>query len=1235
MVFFSFIFVFINASSIAQEKITPIFPQENSDLIFTEGEEAVSTNFNKEPILNYGCSGLRTLQLSRTKGLQAGAPFYAEYVIYVEEGGTFEFWYGGTPPAPSDELLPSYTSPFRYQIDNGEPVSVYREDTEVAGEYTPSYYWVKAGELDLDGGEHLIRFEVTEKRRYDGRYYFYLDNFFLVRIKEGKRMVHPPLPEVFPEDLSDRSKDTHFLPIEDYIIKIRENPEDIESYIEISLVYSLLSDYLNAIKYLKRALILDKNNPRVLLLMAKNMIWKGDIQDGLYIYGELLKHNPDRLDIWMEAGKVAAWTGSYWDSLQFYKNGLKEFEDNLALLVNRGITYLWMGDTRKAEESFDQAYAIARDDVEKLLKLASIYEINGYPDRAITVYETAKNKFPSYLILYMRLVSLYISTGKEEQAEELYSEIEKTFIESEKLTRIVSIFQKKQSLKEEVIQSYKERLEESPDDLGLREILAQTYFWNNMHDRAIEEYHNILITHAFNAFSELQVDAMDVQSVLDRVKLCQWYFESLPAVLEREKEELADVLEFYKKARENQETYQAKVKEALEKGEEPPAYEGESPAFALAEAENNLENILSKINGEIEKAEEIINRYQVEIESEMESFISEEKIKRENFQAVVEEKGWKWDRRQFMGELQKVSANGLVLADFVLGKVYQVQGNLTEAENRLQRIEKGEEEFIQAKYALGETKLWQMKPEEAFEIFSFTELGGYAPHLPSLFDLKEKIDTGEAAVTIVLSEEPERDAEKVGESIEQILKQIEKSRKRAESDFKTINAILKDRMVRTIYRLEENTYLLRNELGDFYRNQGRPADAVQQFKRVLAIDPWDIDATFKLGKVYEWNGNWKRAQKNYQKVYNNDPTYENAAALYNKLAREHADSIATSAVFSLDNFRLEFSGSAEYKVALNSVLGLNFSYDHSMYRLYYPEEPLSARIHKFATGLPISLYFISLEITPFAGITAVSGILDDTVASAIDSSVTPFEFLKTTSFETFFGSGISFPLGNIFFIKGNYEYHRMEETYYPGKDAVFSHTIEADISTSLSRVNVPVLKDLSFRTYGKAGFLDDSNVLINASQELNFQTPVLQTPYTSIGIHGNVVLEHSTNKPEKDDYYSPEGNITLQGGLSGYSWIYFKEGSGLGINLRIFAGNYWQNLLAESSGESPQKNSFLLNGEMGIEFQKGNSTLFLSIQGSGSYLYNPPVNPQESPWQYWLAYLSFGYRGKLPHLLAP
>ena len=497
-------------------QVEPVFPAENPNIIFVEGEDAVSTNFNQEPILNYSCSGFRTLQLSRTREVQWGSVFYAEFVFYVEAPGNYELWYGGTPPGPQDEQFPSYSSPFRYVVDGQEPLPGYREDISVAGQYAPSYYWCIVNEVELTRGRHTIRFEVEEKRRYDGKYYFYLDAFFLVRKEGGKRLTGEPLPKVFPSDMDDRSMDYPFRDIEDYLIFIREDPKELQPYIELSLIYTLLGDHLSAIKYLKRAAVLDPDSLDFMLLLAKNRIWKGDVREGLKIYQDLLIKDPDRLDNWLEAGKVAAWTGSYDKSIIFFTGGVANFPDNLDIIVNAGLTYLWSGEERSAQDRFDRAEEIVGEDFDLWISLARTFDVNGYPERAMDVYKKAIRRFPENLETYLLLEETYYNNAMRKEAEQIRELTEKSFLASERLSRYLDIFHEKQGLKQEVIDGYVQRLEGEQDNLALREVLAQTYFWNGLRREAIDEYLNILVNHAFLALRQMDESALDFFEMMDR-----------------------------------------------------------------------------------------------------------------------------------------------------------------------------------------------------------------------------------------------------------------------------------------------------------------------------------------------------------------------------------------------------------------------------------------------------------------------------------------------------------------------------------------------------------------------------------------------------------------------------------------------------------------------------------------------------------------------------------------------
>jgi tetratricopeptide (TPR) repeat protein len=391
--------------------IQPVFPPENENLVFIEGEDAVATNFAREPTFNFGASGYRTLQLNQAAGIQGIGTFYADYVFSVPVDGEWELWYGGTPPGPRDELSASYASPLVITFDERKPLPRYREDVAVVENYSPAFYWNRAASVKLGAGRHTLRFEIAEKRRYDGRYYFYLDCFFLVRTENSKRVLSGPVPPVFPLNMDDRSIDTPYLSIDDYLIRIRDSAVRKQPLVEISRVYSLLGDYLNALKYLNKAALLQPNDTAIGLLVAKNRIWKGDIAEGLHRYRELLTADPKHREVWLEAGKVAAWSGRYDDSIGFFKDGLTVFADDADLMINLGLTYVWAGRGADGEIMFRAAQTLAGSDPEKLKNIGRVYAVNGYPDRAAAAYAAAAAADPRDLESRMLLIDTQLALG--------------------------------------------------------------------------------------------------------------------------------------------------------------------------------------------------------------------------------------------------------------------------------------------------------------------------------------------------------------------------------------------------------------------------------------------------------------------------------------------------------------------------------------------------------------------------------------------------------------------------------------------------------------------------------------------------------------------------------------------------------------------------------------------------------------------------------------------------------
>ncbi len=431
-------------------------------------------------------------------------------------------------PVPVTTCMRHMPPPLPSVIDAQQPHALAREDVWVVENYTPGFYWNRIGDNTLGAGRHRIRFEVTEKRRADARYVMYLDCFFLVRKEGGKRVIDGPLPPVFPKNMDDKTLDMPFASIDDTLIRIRDNPGSVAPLLEAARLYSMLGDYLNALKHLNRAAVLQPRDAQIGLLIAKNRIWKGDLAEGLKKYWEVLGLDPKQRELWLEAGKVAAWNGSYDESLGFFRDALAVFPGDLDLTVNLGLTQLWSGKGQDAESTFRAAQAIAGSDPARLMDLARVYRVNGYPDRAVQALSAAVSAAPQSLEARLLLMDQLLSLGRKAEADSTRKSLVDTYLPSDRLTSLLNAFQERESLKSQALAEDEEKLRQNPDNLVLRQTLAQSYFWNGMKDKAVNEYRHIIANYQYGSLGDMEVRSAGLVTALDRGYALRDYFARVP-----------------------------------------------------------------------------------------------------------------------------------------------------------------------------------------------------------------------------------------------------------------------------------------------------------------------------------------------------------------------------------------------------------------------------------------------------------------------------------------------------------------------------------------------------------------------------------------------------------------------------------------------------------------------------------------------------------------------------------
>jgi tetratricopeptide (TPR) repeat protein len=1195
-----------------ETKLEPVFPEGNKALIFVEGEDAVSTNFTNEPILNYSCSKFRTLQLNRRTGLQGGRSFYATFVFYIEDPGEYELWYGGTPPGPADELLPSYASAFSLSLDGGEGRSVSRESVAVVEQYAPSYYWNYVGDIPLEEGQHTATFQVSYTRGYDGKFYFYLDCFFLVKKQAAGDLARELLPPVFPEDMTDRSIDTPFFkPLEEYQIVIRDNPDDLSGYLEIAQVYSLVGDYLNALKFLKRAALLDPENIEIQLLTAKNHIWKGDVSEGLETYRSLLLLDPSRLDLWLEAAKVAAWTGRYEESISLYKNALEQHPDNIDLIANLGLAYQWAGQRQNADEQFLRALNLASQNYQNVVGLAESYNINGVPERSITVLRNSLRRYPDRLELYLLLENIYTRLDRTERAAEVQNLISASFRPSPRLSQYLELFYSKERLREEVIAGYEAELERQPDNLELRETLAQTYFWNGKRKKAIGELQNVLANHAFIEINQLDQNSTRLLELLDRSCLYLEFCNRIPGLIKDRKSEIDAAISRYDDAEKACKKFQIQVQEARDRDEPPPVPDGEDPQDTLKEAERALAQTLDNAESLADKIEEMAELGEQDW-STLDPLVEEEARAAETFDKIIKPIRWEWDRRSFVEELAAMDS---VLADYVIGKILLAEGQLDGAERRLSSRAEAENLPRQYQTALFRTLLWQTEVSGAFKVLETGQFDAFTllPYWQELNELRTaaEVEQSDSVGEIV---GPDSGAAAALEALDGAERLAEKTVQELLEHRETLMSLYRSRLVRSMYRLGENTYLIRNELGDFYLRERNFPAAIRQYKQVLAIDPWDIETIYDLGTIYEWSGDWKRAMSNYQRVYWSDPLYENVSARYNQLARQRADSFELQSYLLAESSQYTVRTELSYSSWLSTLVGLRIDFaldalrpDPSSIDTYY--------ISDLIFGVPLNFHAAKLTLTPLLGVYV--GDLD------------VFYPLGDTPAGVDLHAGLDFgwAAGQYLYLNGGGAWGWKGETSLPNQADYHSLWGELNISTNFAFIKAYPFRYSSMRLYGKGEWVYDDdngdNLIWSGAADLNLGVVRVEKPYVEVNLLGNFLYQDSIKaSADTGDYYAPQEELLVTGGVAASTWIAVGEASSLSLGLRAVAGRAW-----EEGEEDPRLE---IEGNLGLS--KGDSSYYLRSAYNASLA--EPFS-FTSGGEYWSFYLGLGFSSRLPQLLAP
>lgn len=1151
-----------------------------------QGQDAVSTNFAPEAVQLFGLGGNLGLQLNQAQLLSAD-PYYADFVFTAEQSGEYVLWYGGSPPGAEDPFLPSYGSPFDLILNNELLLSVTAETVRTGPVYSTPYQWVRVGEIELEQGQHTLRMSVDQRRRFDARFFLYLDQLVLVPSGTAAEFL-PGEEELRTEALS----------IEDVLIELRDEPTNIAAYIQLANLYTLVGDHINALRYLNRAQVIESGNPEILQLIARNRIWQGDLDGGLGAYWGLVSADPRRLESFLEAGKIAAWSGFLGASEQYYLAGLNHHPDDIRLLVNLGYTYLWGAREDRAREMFTRARARA-DTVEKLLLLVAEFRSNADPAREEALYRAARAVFPDSVRLAERLLNSVHLQGDMAAAATLKRELEQALpAAAAALARV----EQRYTLRNARIAEYEAAVRENPEDLSRRSELAQTYFWVGRRADGIRVFRNQL--------------ALQTQQALHRTwneneaQIWDAFHAGLTRLLVREY--LAEITLLRPELQEAIQAYQAV---AAQEDADTSAEEAAARVLMgrLEEAMSTVELALSfyqsAVPTRLEAARQLIDERQAELDSitEQLGWNAPVALLSEELNSAGDVVGNRRTRAIMTGVLQREHSPE------DLPRSLEPAPPEADAVRRVRRNEAAPLLVLNARDAAAAIGLWFALEELVVEDSETrpTDLVAFAELFREQLRRVGRIEGAEPARPAVVEFTPQA-AEAMGARATQLTATLAQQLRILEEHLTTFAEIGVLSTELALYYLQTETAAERTRLGQLYIESDEIALGVQQLEMVRAVDPDNLDTRYTLAQAYRRLGNWRRAQNMFAAIHSVDPGFRNTMALHNEIARQYADTLQADTRIVTEPQRVEARSTLSYLWRINSRYSVRAGFETASIRAQVPDSftgtgvvrRLAYQEHFLHLGLPLSFLRERLIIEPRVGGRIIAhhlyyaplatGLLSDIWDSA--------DYFGNYQIEPEPGIALQIS-GNELFFSGHYRFGAFTpaqdipvETTRLERPLYRSHYLNGSLSWNLQSRTHPFWTRYSQRTGGAADFVMDSSSLegtrYRVSQDFRVSLIRRSEPFTRLGVAAAFGFEDYAGD-DVEWYYQPDA--VFEAGLR-LDWQLYRA---LGANTSWgFSGSVYSGYYESEFDFSADNPALRGAGNLTAELTRSNLAFQLAVSGS-------------------------------------
>ncbi|MBP8986745.1 MAG: tetratricopeptide repeat protein [Spirochaetes bacterium] len=877
--------------------------------IWIEGENAVSTNFAREPIYNFFCSNRFALQLAKDVDPPADG-YYANYVFYVTHTKEYDLWLGCTPPGSMYHDRPGYASPIEWKVDNGPFQSASAENVYVKDFYgIGGFYWVKIATGTLNAGKHNLTIRVKQKRSSGWDYYFYIDAILFLPHYSIDIAELMNFPEVAPKNFTTPGEGILFDDINEYEKKIRTNINDRGTLFTLVQIYGWLYDYNKAIVLLQRYLEKNPRDIQMRLLLAANYSWSDQLDAAINEYKNIIAIDEKNITARKLLSVLAGWNNRYDEAIQYYQQIIAIEPDNVDAYISLATQYSWKGEMDKAIVTFEKAESIAPDNVAVLEALGDNYYWLGRTYDAIRQYYRIIDLDEKNISAYKKLAKIYLDVGETAKASRVINDAKQIIDLYPELSGI-SLDVKDELAKErrELINSYKEALVKTPEDVNLRKGLIDTYIWNKMHSDAVKEYDTLLTYKMFHS-----IEASEQK--LTRLIIHTAGLQAAKPVIASIKNDLSNISKRYAKHIENQKSGKTVVDDAQL-----------SHDMALLKSYNDR---LKAVQHELQLYNDITAALSKDVQTYM---------------AMQAATGWHFEpgrignyadtaMNMYPQMYQPYKVKGTVAlfygkpSDAVTGfeKVKQLTGNVSPTLSLAcaqTKDYKGAivtlEESLQNKTIASAYKL------DIEMVVSMASLPG-----PEVTRTQSSLPDIENALA---------DMHAIIDSVAHELEQ------KVVSGLTTMREVYE----KGFLDLEQENVRIYKEIANYYMQKGNYNASRDYYNNILKVQPLNVEVNFSMGNINELLGYWKDAEKNYEICINAQPDFEYARKAHYQLQILHAPSLTPDIHYFSDNSIDRYSAGLSCGYELNQFLGLRAGYSYGKQtdkggisttgQLFYPSE---------------------------------------------------------------------------------------------------------------------------------------------------------------------------------------------------------------------------------------------------------------------------------------------------------